>query len=415
MIRSATLRQCVVLAGGLATELGDSCADMPTPVLTVAHRPFIAWLMREMLRFGVDDFVILTGHLSRTVQDTVLSAADALPKRIGVRFSERPQRAGTGGALFHAAPLLDERFILCNGSSLFDCNIAALLADFASDAPDVLGRMVVREAPDAAHDASVTLDGDRVRALIQQPVASDGKPHVVDAGICALDRRVIDRLTASCTLERDLLAPLAQQGSLRATRQHGWFVDVGNAAGLAHVQRELAACMNRPALFLDRDGVLNIDHGYVGSRDRWEWVDGAREAVALATSHGWHVFVATNQAGIARGLYGEPDVDGLQRWVADELRRSGGTLDDWRYCPYHTEAHVDAYRRDSDWRKPAPGMLLDLIRSWELDPRRCLMVGDKETDMQAAERAGMRGHLFRGGNLLTFVTPLLLQAGFNAP
>jgi D-glycero-D-manno-heptose 1,7-bisphosphate phosphatase len=165
--------------------------------------------------------------------------------------------------------------------------------------------------------------------------------------------------------------------------------------------------MDRPALFLDRDGVLNVDHGYVGSRDRWEWMAGAREAVALATAHGWHVFVVTNQAGVARGLYGEADVDGLQHWVADELRRAGGTLDDWRYCPYHTEGKVDAFRRESDWRKPAPGMLLDLMRAWQLDPRRCLMVGDKESDMQAAANAGVAGHLFTGGDLRAFLAPLL--------
>ena len=405
--RPATIRQCAILAGGLATRLGDIAADTPKPVLEVARRPFIAWLMREMLRFGVDDFIILTGHLPRAVEDAVLSAADALPKRVSVRFSEEPQRAGTGGALFHAAPLLGERFLMCNGDSLFDCNLAALLAGFAGDGADVLGRVVVREIPDASRYGAVMVTDDRVTAFAERPADCVAGPGLINAGIYALDRRVLDRLTSSCSLERDLLAPLTGEGALRATRQHGWFVDIGIPADLAHARRELAACMDRPALFLDRDGVLNVDHGYVGSQDRWEWVDGAREAVALATSHGWHVFVVTNQAGVARGLYGEPDVDALQRWVADELRRAGGTLDDWRYCPYHTEGHVDAYRRESDWRKPAPGMLLDLIRAWELDPRRCLMVGDKESDMQAADRAGVRGHLFRGGSLLEFVTPLL--------
>ncbi len=405
--RPATIRQCAILAGGLATRLGDIAADTPKPVLEVARRPFIAWLMREMLRFGVQDFVILTGHLPRAVEDAVLGAADALPKRVRVRFSEEPQRAGTGGALFHAAHLLDDSFLLCNGDSLFDCNLAALLADFARDAGEVLGRLVVREVPDASRYGTVALDADRVTAFNERPASAAAGPGLINAGIYALDRRVLDRLTASCSLERDLLAPLAQQGTLRATRQHGWFVDIGVPDDLAHARRELAACLDRPALFLDRDGVLNVDHGYVGSLDRWEWVDGAREAVALATSHGWHVFVVTNQAGIAHGLYGEPELDALQRWLADELRRCGGTLDDWRHCPYHTEARIDAYRRDSDWRKPAPGMLLDLMRSWELDPRRCLMIGDKETDMQAAERAGVAGHLFRGGNLLEFVRPLL--------
>ena len=402
--RPATIRQCAILAGGLATRLGEIAAVTPRPVLPVGGHPFLFWLMREMLRFGVDDFVILTGHLPRAMEDAVRAAADSLPKRVQLRFSEEPERVGTGGALFHAAPLLADRFLLCNGHSLFDCNVAALLAGFAADGPEVLGRMVVREVADASRYGTVTLEADRVTAFGERPDGSQAAPGLINAGIYAFDRRVLGRLSACCSLERDLLAPLAQEGALRASVQHGWFVDIGVPDDLAHARRELAACMDRPALFLDRDGVLNVDHGYVGSQDRWEWVDGAREAVAAATAHGWHVFVVTNQAGIARGLYGEPEVGALQMWVADELRRAGGTLDDWRFCPYHTEGRVEAYRRDSDWRKPAPGMLLDLVRVWELNPRHCVMVGDKDTDVQAGVAAGMRSLLFPGGNLAAFLT-----------
>jgi D-glycero-D-manno-heptose 1,7-bisphosphate phosphatase len=163
-----------------------------------------------------------------------------------------------------------------------------------------------------------------------------------------------------------------------------------------------------PALFLDRDGVLNHDHGYVGSKDRFEWIDGALDAVRLATDHGWHVFVVTNQSGVARGMFGEPDVRALMAWVADEIRRHGGTLDDWRYCPYHPEATVPAYRRESAWRKPGAGMITNLMADWELDPEHCLMVGDKGIDLDAAHGASIAGKLFPGGNLADFMENLLL-------
>ena len=171
---------------------------------------------------------------------------------------------------------------------------------------------------------------------------------------------------------------------------------------------------SRPALFLDRDGVINVDHGYVGSRDRFEWMAGALDAIRLATQSGWHVFIVTNQSGVARGKYGEDDVRALLAWIADAARAAGGTIDDARYCPFHPEAIVPDYRRASDWRKPAPGMILDLIRSWGLDPASCLLIGDQETDMEAAAAAGIAGHLFAGGDLLSFVRPLLLQANCHA-
>jgi D-glycero-D-manno-heptose 1,7-bisphosphate phosphatase len=164
---------------------------------------------------------------------------------------------------------------------------------------------------------------------------------------------------------------------------------------------------HRKALFLDRDGVLNIDHGYVGSRDRFEWVDGALDAIRYATQAGWLVFIVTNQSGVARGLYTEDAVRDLLAWIAEEASAAGGKVDDVRFCPFHPDATVDSYRQAHPWRKPRPGMILDLIRAWNLDPKRAVMVGDQETDMQAATAAGVAGHLFPGGNLLAFLRPIL--------
>jgi D,D-heptose 1,7-bisphosphate phosphatase len=110
--------------------------------------------------------------------------------------------------------------------------------------------------------------------------------------------------------------------------------------------------LSRPALFLDRDGVINRDHGYVGTRERFEFIPGIHAAIRAACDAGWRVFVVTNQSGIARGLYTEADLAGLHAWMQDDLRRAGGTIDDIRYCAFHPDAVVPQYRRDSDWRKP---------------------------------------------------------------
>jgi D,D-heptose 1,7-bisphosphate phosphatase len=163
------------------------------------------------------------------------------------------------------------------------------------------------------------------------------------------------------------------------------------------------------ALFLDRDGVINVDHGYVGTWNRFEWIPGARETVALATRMGWKVFIVTNQSGVARGFYTEDDVRSLLHRITEECAVLGGTIDDTRYCPYHPNATIDAYRRASDWRKPEPGMLLDLLRVWNLQPAQCVMIGDQETDMTAAARAAMPAYLFPGGDLLEFASPILTR------
>jgi D,D-heptose 1,7-bisphosphate phosphatase len=210
-----------------------------------------------------------------------------------------------------------------------------------------------------------------------------------------------------CSLETDILPRLATEGALRGTMSEGYFRDIGILDDFARAQQEIPGLLHRRGLFLDRDGVINVDHGYVGSRDRFEWMPGSLEAIRAATEAGWHVFIVTNQSGVARGHYDEAAVVALHDWMSDEARRAGGTVDDIRYCPFHEEAVVPAYRRASDWRKPEPGMILDLMRRWELDPARCVLVGDQPRDIEAARAAGIAGHRFPGGDLASFVGPIL--------
>ena len=406
MTRPATIRQAAILAGGLGTRLGALTATTPKPVLPVAGRPFLAWLIRELSRYGVEEVLLLCGHLSTRLRDEVAAFNAGLPRPLIIRFSEEPAPAGTGGALLHAAPLLDERFLLCNGDSIFACNLAELLADAARDAPEVQGRIVTRRVPDASRAGLVESVGDHITRFHERPPAGVTE-GTINAGIYVFDRRILAELRPVCSLERDILPAMAARGVLRATEGLGYFIDIGVPADYARAQTELPAALRRPALFLDRDGVLNHDHGHVGTRDRFIWIDGAIEAVARATRAGRHVFIVTNQSGVARGFYDEAAVHELIGWMRGEILAAGGTIDDYRYCPFHPEAPLPAYRRVADCRKPAPGMINDLLARWQLDPAQCFLIGDQVTDLQAATAAGIASHHFSGGDLDAFLRPLL--------
>ena len=166
----------------------------------------------------------------------------------------------------------------------------------------------------------------------------------------------------------------------------------------------------RPALFLDRDGVLNEDPGYVYRWEDFRWIPGARETVAAFNRAGWLVIVVTNQSGIGRGYYTEADMHELHRRMSEALAAVGGHIDAFYHAPHHPDAKLETYRHPNPPdRKPNPGMILKALSEWPIDAGRSILVGDKPSDIEAATRAGIKGVLFEGGDLRRFLESLVLD------
>ncbi|GLS03831.1 D,D-heptose 1,7-bisphosphate phosphatase [Chitiniphilus shinanonensis] len=154
--------------------------------------------------------------------------------------------------------------------------------------------------------------------------------------------------------------------------------------------------MKRPALFLDRDGVINVDHGYVYQAENFSFLPGIFELVQFANKLNYLVIVVTNQSGIGRGYYTEKDFHKLMTWMKARFKEHEAEIDGIYFCPFHPEYGVGEYRRTSDLRKPGPGMIMCAADDFGIDLSHSIMVGDNITDMQAGLAAGVGTLLYLG-------------------
>lgn len=143
------------------------------------------------------------------------------------------------------------------------------------------------------------------------------------------------------------------------------------------------------ALFLDRDGVINIDKNYVYKSSDFEFVDGIVEVLKFFQDKGYLIIVITNQAGIGRGYYSEDDFQILTSWMLKQLKEKGIFISKVYYCPFHPTHGIGHYKKDSFNRKPNPGMILDAEKEFNLDLKESILIGDKESDIIAGKKAGI--------------------------
>jgi D-glycero-D-manno-heptose 1,7-bisphosphate phosphatase len=150
--------------------------------------------------------------------------------------------------------------------------------------------------------------------------------------------------------------------------------------------------------FLDRDGVINVDHGYVFRREDFEFVEGALEACATLAARGFALVVVTNQSGIGRGIYSEADFANLTAWMTTQFGAANAPLTGVYFCPHHPIDAKGVYRIECDCRKPAPGMLLKAARDLQIDLARSVLFGDKRHDLEAAAAAGVPVRVLLGSD-----------------
>ena len=161
--------------------------------------------------------------------------------------------------------------------------------------------------------------------------------------------------------------------------------------------------MTKPVAFLDRDGTLNKDSGYVHKISDFFWIPGAKKAIKYLKQKQYYVIVVTNQSGIARKMYNEDDVKTLHKYMNDELNKISAKIDDFYYSPYHPEVKNKLYNNLSNLRKPKTGMLKLAEKKWKFNKAKSFLIGDKKSDIDCAINYGIKGYQFMEPNLYEFI------------
>lgn len=379
-----------ILAGGLGTRLRSVLADRPKVLAPVAGRHFISFLLDQLADAGLGDVVLCTGYKGDQVQEVFGSRF----RRLELRYSQESDPRGTGGALLDALPLLrSDSVLVLNGDSYCQTDIAAFLAWHRRKHSQA--SLVLTHVPDASGFGSVESDTDH--HILRFGEKANSAAGWINAGIYALSRDLIASIpqTDQVSLERECFPAWIANGMLGYS-SGGRFLDIGTPDTLRAAQEFFAPPSfnaHRPrVVLLDRDGTLIVERNYLHDPAEVELLPGATDALRQMRKLGLSIVLATNQSGIARGLFNQQQL----RQIHDRLRALLGdadvALDAIYFCPHLPEQGCNC-------RKPQPEMIERAARDLGFDPRDAFLVGDKECDVELGRRIG--------------ATTLLVQTGYG--
>jgi len=177
------------------------------------------------------------------------------------------------------------------------------------------------------------------------------------------------------------------------TNKNNNFIDIGVPKDYLKVERFLSKNILKTSVFLDRDGVINKDTGYVYKIKDFIWKTKVIEAIKYLNDNGYYVFVVTNQAGVGRGYYNIKDVIKLHNWINYELNKNGAYIDEFFYSTYHKSSKKKFTKKEKELRKPNTGMIKLAVSKWNILTKKSIVIGDKETDIQMANRANLKSYL----------------------
>ncbi len=405
------MNQAVILAGGKGTRLKERLNGLPKPLIDICGTPLLERQVLLAKRYGIDDVLILVSHEAGKIRDFCATRDNW---GIAVRCIDDGIPRGTAGAVLSVLDQLADDVLVIYGDTMLEVDFGR----FGSfhDQDRTAAATILVHPNDHPHDSDLVEAADDGLVAAFHPYPHDPAgvyPNSVSAALYMLRPKALRPWRdASAPLDfgKDIFPAMLRAGlRIRAYSSPEYIKDAGTPARLDRVCNDLAsgkiarASFGRPqqAVFLDRDGTINIDHGHIARRDRFELIDGAAAGIALLNKSEYRALVITNQPVLARGECGWDELRMIHNKMETELGRAGAFVDAIYVCPHHPDTgfpgEVAALKRACDCRKPGIALIEQASRAFNVDLATSWMVGDTTSDALAAKRAGVRSIILETG------------------
>ena len=377
----------VILAGGLGTRLRSVVSEVPKCMAPVAGRPFLWYLLEQLRHYAVRRVILSVGYLREVIQDWIAAHADEYPFEFVFAVEEEP--LGTGGGIRLAVSMAESSDVV---KRMAFTNVLSQSNTTHKSVPMLLSAVGAEDFDSIYHQRGI------ITAFREKAPCAEG---LINGGIYALDAGsgVLEGHGPRFSFEKDVLEPQCAAGTLSGVVQDGFFIDIGipddYASACAQpwlLQKPVSfpeavrSLQGVDTLLLDRDGVINrmLPGDYVKTFDEFEWLQGAKEALADAARKFPRIYIVSNQRGVGRGVMTREALDDVHRRMLADISNAGGRIDGIYVCT--------AVSEEDPFRKPHRGMFDAILKEHpEVLPERTAMIGDSPSDMEFARNCGIRG------------------------
>ncbi len=376
--------QAVIYVGGLGTRLKKLTKKTPKPLIRVNKKPFLNHVIKNLSRFGFREVILLCYYKSELF---FKKYHNKNIYGIKIKCIKEKKQLGTAGSLLNAKILLKKNFLLCNGDTYFDINLNDLCSNFFKFRREVF--VALKKSKNNKRYDEFILKKNRIVAI-----GKKNKNHsILNSGYYIVSKNILKYLKNKKSLEKEVFKILIDNNKIYGKvydNINNKFIDIGVPKDLIKSTNFIKKVIQKRALFLDRDGVINKDTGYVHRKKDFIWRKNIVNFIKKYNDNNFYVFVITNQSGVGRGYYSELDVINLHTWIKNQLRQKGANIDEFLFSPYFKKSKIKKYRLGKKMRKPNIGMISKIKKKWKINMKDSLLIGDQETDKETAINAGIK-------------------------